>query len=185
MLTDLPDSRPGRRASRRWLAVGVTAAGLGMIPWLAYLAVSLPASPTAWHWPAAWVGLDGMEAAGLVSTGILLLRRDARACLTAAATAALLLADAWFDVTTAPPGAGALTSLLMAVLAELPAAAVCAGLALRGLRRPPARPVPAGAERGALAGRLAGSGEGAGDAPVSRERVGSGGRSGSRTMIEP
>ena len=185
MLTDLPDSRPGRRVSRPWLALGVTAAGLGMIPWLVYLAVSLPASPTAWHWRAAWVGLDGMEAAGLVSTGILLLRRDARACLTAAATAALLLADAWFDVTTAPPGAGALTSLLMAMLAELPAAALCAGLALRGLRRPPARPVPAGGECAASARRLARSGEGAGDAPVSRERVGSGGRPASRTMIEP
>jgi len=113
-------------------------------PWLAYLAISLPASPTAWHWKAAWVGLDAMEAAGLVSTGVLLLRRDARASLTAAGTAALLLADAWFDVTTAPPGSGALTSLLMAVLAELPAAALCAGLAIRGLRRPPGGPVGRG-----------------------------------------
>jgi hypothetical protein len=88
-------------------------------------------------------------------------------------------------VTTAPPGAAELTSLLMAVLAELPAAALCTGLAIRGLRRPPGRPVPAGAGRAALTGRLARSGEGAGDAAVSRERVCSGGRSASRTMIEP
>jgi hypothetical protein len=119
--------------ARRWLALGLAGAGLGMIPWLVYLAVSLPASPVAWHWPAAWAGLDAMEAAGLLSTGILLLRRDPRACLTAAGTAALLLADAWFDVTTAPPGAGALTSLLMALLAELPAAALCTAIAVRGL----------------------------------------------------
>jgi hypothetical protein len=129
-----PAARGSRARSR--LALGIAGAGLGMIPWLAYLAVSLPASPTARHWPAAWVGLDAMEAAGLVSTGVLLLRRDARACLAAAAAAALLLADAWFDVTTAPPGSGALTALLMAVLAELPAAALCAALAIRGLRRP-------------------------------------------------
>jgi hypothetical protein len=129
---------PRRRGMRGgWLALGITGAGLGLIPWLAYLAISLPSSTTASHWPAAWAGLDAMEAAGLISTGVLLLRRDARACLTAAGTAALLLADAWFDVTTAPPGSGALTSLLMAVLAELPAAALCAGLAIRGLRRPP------------------------------------------------
>jgi hypothetical protein len=60
MLTIVPDRGPGRPERRPWLALGVTAAGLGMIPWLAYLAVSLPASPTAWHWPAAWVGLDAM-----------------------------------------------------------------------------------------------------------------------------
>ncbi|MFY9890610.1 MAG: hypothetical protein WAK71_19995, partial [Streptosporangiaceae bacterium] len=75
-----------------------------------------------------------MEAAGLISTGLLLLRRDARYCLTATATAALLCTDAWFDVTTAPPGSGQLTSLLMAAVAELPTAALCAGLAFRGLR---------------------------------------------------
>ena len=125
---------PGPRALP-WLALGLTGAGLGLVPWLAYLAVSLPASPTAWHWPAAWVGLDAMEAAGLIGTGLLLLRRDARYCLTAAGTAALLLADAWFDVTTASPGSGELTSALMAVLAELPAAGLCIWLAIVGLRR--------------------------------------------------
>jgi hypothetical protein len=151
---------------RTWLALGLAGSGLGLIPWLAYLAVSLPASPVAWHWPAAWAGLDGMEAAGLLSTGILLLRRDPRACLTAAGTAALLLADAWFDVTTAPPGSGALSSLLMAVLAELPAAALCTAIAIHGLRRPPTgqgvdhapdpRPVLAAAEsKPAAAGRPA------------------------------
>jgi hypothetical protein len=130
-----PKARPAMTPRvRRWLALGLAGTGLGMIPWLVYLAVSLPASPVAWHWPAAWTGLDAMEAAGLLSTGILLLRRDPRACLTAAGTAALLLADAWFDVTTAPPGAGALSSLLMAVLAELPAAALCTAIAVRGLR---------------------------------------------------
>jgi len=116
------------------MALGLTAGGAGLLPWLVYLAVSLPASPVAWHWPAAWAGLDGMEAAGLACTGVLMLRRDPRSRLTAAATAALLIADAWFDVTTAPPGSGELTSLLMAVLAELPTAALCAWLACRGLR---------------------------------------------------
>jgi hypothetical protein len=123
----------GLRGSARLVALGLTAAGAGLLPWLVYLAVSLPASPVAWHWPAAWAGLDGMEAAGLACTGVLMLRRDPRYCLTAAATAALLIADAWFDVTTAPPGSGELTSLLMAVLAELPTAALCAWLARRGL----------------------------------------------------
>jgi phosphoribosylamine---glycine ligase len=115
------------------IALGLAAGGAGLLPWMAYLAVSLPASPVAWHWPAAWVGLDAMEAAGLGSTGVLMLRRNPRYCLTAIATAALLTVDAWFDVTTSPPGSGEMISLLMAVLAELPAAVLCAWLGWRGL----------------------------------------------------
>jgi phosphoribosylamine---glycine ligase len=140
-----PRARPARRARPegpgaripagpvRALAGTMIAAGLGLLPWMVYLAVSLPASPRAWHWPAAWVGLDALEAAGLAATGILLRRGDARYCLTAAATSALLITDAWFDVTTAPPGPGAAESAAMALLAELPTAAVCAVLAWRGL----------------------------------------------------
>jgi phosphoribosylamine---glycine ligase len=139
----LIDSRPRAltcRPSRRpaWsacLALGLATAGLGLLPWMIYLSASLPASSTAYHWPAAWVGLDAMEAAGLIGTGVLVFRRDARYCLASTATAALLIVDAWFDVTTAPPGSGALASLLMAAFAEVPAAALCAGLALSGLRR--------------------------------------------------
>jgi phosphoribosylamine--glycine ligase len=137
--------RPASRLprSRTWmptapvpvLATVMVGAGMFLLPWMVYLAVSLPASPRAWHWPAAWVGLDALEAAGLVATGLLLRRGDARYCLTSIATSALLVTDAWFDVTTAPPGSGAVESAAMALIAELPAAAVCAALAWRGLGR--------------------------------------------------
>jgi phosphoribosylamine---glycine ligase len=123
-----------RALGLRWLAAGLTVTGLALIPWMAYLAVSLPASPQAWHWPVAWVGLDGMEAGGLLATGFFLLRRDARYCLTATATAALLVTDAWFDVTTATPGSAELISLAMAAFAELPGAALCLTVGLTGLR---------------------------------------------------
>jgi phosphoribosylamine---glycine ligase len=127
----------GGRASRliSAVAIGLAVAGIGLLPWMAYLAVSLPARPLAWHWRAAWVGLDAMEAAGLFSTGRWLLRGDGRYRLSAMATAALLLTDAWFDVTTAPPGSGELCSLAMAVFAEVPGAVLCTVLAVRGLRR--------------------------------------------------
>jgi hypothetical protein len=134
--------RTGAAAARwRWLALGSTLAGAGLLPWMVYLAASLPASPRASHWPAAWVGLDAMEAAGLLATGLLLLRRDVRSCLTALATAGLLAADAWFDVTTAPPGSGQLAALVMALCAELPGAACCAAIGVAGLRRLLARPL--------------------------------------------
>jgi phosphoribosylamine--glycine ligase len=128
LLTQAAGPRPGALAT---LMVG---AGLCLLPWLAYLAVSLPASPHAAHWPAVWAGLDALEAAGLISTGLLLRRGDSRYCLTAVATAAFLLTDAWFDVLTAPPGAGQRESMVLALAAELPVAAGCAALAVRGVR---------------------------------------------------
>jgi phosphoribosylamine---glycine ligase len=149
----------GRLMLSRLVALGLAAGGAGMLPWLVYLAVSLPPSAVAWHWPAAWVGLDAMEAAGLTCTGVLMLRRDARYCLTATATAMLLITDAWFDVTTASPGAAELESLLMAALAEVPTAALCAWLARRGLRtlaggQPSRGRRPARAAESAEAGRV-------------------------------
>jgi hypothetical protein len=117
-----------------WLGRGLIVAGAGMIPWLAGLAVQLPSQTTAYHWAAAWTGLDAMEAAGLAATGLLLLRRDDRYRLTAMVTATLLVVDAWFDVTTSAPGGDQAIAIAMAVCAELPVAALCAVLAWRGDR---------------------------------------------------
>ena len=66
--------------------------------------------------------------------------------LTAAAGSALLIADAWFDVTTAAPGGAHTQAVLAALLLELPAALLSGLLARRGLkvladRVPPAGPV--------------------------------------------
>src|SRR5580692_585520 len=79
-----------RLFSQRFLGLGLLASGLGLVPWLAELAVTLPSATRV-----AWVGLDSLEALGLIVTGILILRGDRRRALTAAATATLLLIDAW------------------------------------------------------------------------------------------
>ena len=123
----------GARWTRR-IGIGLTGAGLAMVPWLGVLATGLPMSYQAANWSAAWVGLDALEALGLIATGTLLRRRDARASLTAAATSALLCVDAWFDVLTSAP-ADRLTAIVMAVGAELPVAALCAVLAVRTFPR--------------------------------------------------
>jgi hypothetical protein len=125
----------GRPPGSRWLARGLITAGLGMIPWIAVLVSTLPASTRVQHWSMAWAGLDAMEGLGLLATGLLLGRRDARYGLTAAATAALITADAWFDVTTSAPGAGKLTALVMAAAIEVPAIVTCTALALRSCAR--------------------------------------------------
>ncbi|WP_051942593.1 hypothetical protein [Streptacidiphilus rugosus] len=95
--------------------------GVALVPWMGVLAAS-------GEWP--WVGLDVLEAAGLISTGLLLRRGDGRAALTASATAALLLMDAWFDVMTSH-GAELTQAWFLALLLELPIAGLCARLALR------------------------------------------------------
>ncbi|MCX4745772.1 hypothetical protein OG455_09590 [Kitasatospora sp. NBC_01287] len=119
----------------RRVATVLTVLGVAMIPWLFFLHTGLPATDQAAHWAWTWTGLDSLEAAGLFATGLLLRRGDPRACLAAAATATLLLVDAWFDTMTAAPGSDLASSILMAVFAELPLAALCATLAVRGFPR--------------------------------------------------
>jgi len=136
-----PDRRADRSAGRQWLGRGLIAAGIGMIPWLVVLAISLPASAHAEHWSMAWVGLDGAEGLALLATGLLLIRRDDRCSLTAAVAATLVLIDAWFDVTTAAPGASEITSLALAACVEVPVSLLCAALAVRSFpRRGPRSP---------------------------------------------
>jgi hypothetical protein len=98
------------------------------------LAVRLPSTTQVSNWSVAWIGLDAALAAGLIATGTLMTRGDVRHSLTAAATASLLVMDAWFDVATAPAGPGRTAALALAAGVELPLAGVCAALAVRALR---------------------------------------------------
>lgn len=126
--------------ARRWQGRVLAGAGLALLPWLGYLAGTLPPSEAA-----AWVALDALEAAALLATGTRLLRADPRHRAPAAAAAVLLLADACLDLATAAPGTELATAIAMAVGAELPLAALCATLAIRPMRRVrrvrPVRPV--------------------------------------------
>ncbi|GAA0383436.1 hypothetical protein [Streptomyces luteireticuli] len=124
----LPAELPAapRPSHRRHLLPGcaLTAAGLALLPWLLFLA-------TVWREAAVWIGLDALEALALITTGVLTLRRDTRRVPAAAATAALLVLDAWFDAMTAAPGADLVRALITAGALELPLAAVCTVLAVR------------------------------------------------------
>ncbi len=120
-------------AAGPWPARLLIGAALAMVPWLFCLAALLPATATAAHWNAVWVGLDAAEALGLLATGLLLRRGDPRRALTAACTATLLAVDAWFDCGTAARGFDRLTALLMAVGVEIPLAVLLAVAAWRAL----------------------------------------------------
>ena len=129
-------------------------AGLCLLPWLVYLAVSLPASPRAWHWPAAWAGLDALEAAGLISTGLLLRRGDSRYCLTRGRDGGVP-ADRRLVRRHSPrrPELASWSRLVMALAAELPArrrvrrAGACAESACCSPARSSAAPRPARSDR--------------------------------------
>lgn len=126
-----PARAPGIALSARWLPAGLIGAGAALIPWLIVLAAGLPSAAMASHWAAAWAGLDAMEAIGLLTTGTLLARRNDRGRLTAMATAALLIADAWLDVMTSAAGQDQAVAVAMAVFCELPVAGLCVTVALR------------------------------------------------------
>ena len=111
----------------RWLVRLIAVSAAVLLPWAAYLALSLPASVSARHWPVAWTGLDVVMAAGLAATAWLAIRRDRRMAFPAVSTATLLLVDAWFDVCTAP-GGGPLLMALADMGVEVAEAAGCLAL---------------------------------------------------------
>ncbi|MFH8592665.1 hypothetical protein [Streptomyces rimosus] len=125
-----PTYRFAPTASRRtWAGRALTGAGLALLPWMGYLAGTLPPAEAV-----AWVALDAVEAACLLIAGTRLMAGRPGHRGAAAAAAVLLLADACVDVATAGPGSELVGALAMAVGAELPLAALCAALAARAGR---------------------------------------------------
>ncbi|WP_405062181.1 hypothetical protein OG474_11185 [Kribbella sp. NBC_01505] len=115
------------------LVAGVVAAVL--LPWCLILAATLPTTYQADNWRLTWIGLDAATAIAAGLTAYLLHKRNRYAVLTAMSAGTLLLADAWFDVSTAGAGVDRTLALAMAFLLELPLA-VCAWIvAARELRR--------------------------------------------------
>lgn len=123
----------GLRARRlAWLYLVVS---LGMLPWIVYLALTLPKRSLDVHYRAAWVGFDCILVVALASTAYLAFRVDPRVGIPATVSATLLIVDAWFDVTTSGRGESLALAVLLAVFAELPAAAFSLYVANRVNRR--------------------------------------------------
>ena len=111
----------------RWAGPGFILFSLILLPWTIYLGYTLPSHQVSADYDIAWVGFDVMLMLVLASTGIFALRRSRYLAPAAAAMAALLVVDAWFDVVTSPAGERML-SIALAVLIELPLAALCVWL---------------------------------------------------------
>jgi hypothetical protein len=131
--------------SRRWLrrtrevrvAVMVLSAAV-LVPWIAYLAVTLPRVYVARNWDVAWVGFDVLLLTLIAATAVLGYLRRQLLVLTAFAAGVLLLCDAWFDVLTAH-GDDQTWSVLTAAAVELPLAGLLIAGALQVMRLVAAR----------------------------------------------
>ena len=105
-----------------------------LLPWALWLGYSLPSRQVAQHWDLAWAGFDVVLSAALLGTAFALLTGRPVVGSFAAATGALLLADAWFDVVTADGARERWLALAFALCGEIPLAILCFVLAHPGPR---------------------------------------------------
>lgn len=102
-----------------------------LVPWTVYLAVTLPRHYSAHHYWLGWVGFDLALIAVLLKTGLSLARGSSALSRYAAASATLLVVDAWFDILNAATTSDRLVALVTGVFFELPLAYLCWQLARR------------------------------------------------------
>jgi hypothetical protein len=111
----------------RWAGPAFILFSLALLPWTAYLGYTLPSREASPHYDVAWAGFDILLLLTLGSAGYFALRRSRYLATAAMMAATLLVVDAWFDVMTSP-GSQLAQALALALLVELPLAAVCAWL---------------------------------------------------------
>jgi hypothetical protein len=93
--------------------------------WTVVLGSTLPNKGVLAHQDVVWVGFDVGLLVGLVAIAWTALRCSGFLPLAAAATAALLVMDAWFDVIGSASDGEVLEAVVMAVLVELPLSGIC------------------------------------------------------------
>jgi hypothetical protein len=108
---------------RHRFAVAVMVVSAGMVPWIVYLALTLPRTYRAAHWTLLWVGFDAALVVVLVATALAAWRRRQVMVPLLLVAATLLLCDAWFDVVTSFGRPGGWVSIVTAFAAEIPLAA--------------------------------------------------------------
>jgi hypothetical protein len=108
----------------RWTGPLFAVFSVILLPWTIYLGTTLPSRQVSANYDIAWTGFDVILLVVLAGTAYFALRRSRYLAVTAASTATLLVVDAWFDCLTTP-APQLWQSILLAVLVELPLAAVC------------------------------------------------------------
>jgi hypothetical protein len=109
----------------RWIAPAFFLLGIGLVPWIVLLALTLPRRHGTHFYDIAWTGFDVALALLLVATGVGALRRATWLQGVAAAAATLLVCDAWFDVLSSTSTHELLAAIALAAFVEIPVAAAC------------------------------------------------------------
>ncbi|MFG2824459.1 hypothetical protein ACGFX4_34145 [Kitasatospora sp. NPDC048365] len=133
VLDRLGKDDPASARLRVRLSAALVAVAVLLFAWILVLGSTTRGQAEVRNWSVVWIGVDLLQAAGLVATGLLLVRRSRLVALVAAGTSAVLLLDAWFDMMTAEGGGAWYVALAMAFLVELPASLALAALARRSL----------------------------------------------------
>jgi hypothetical protein len=127
------DSDTSRRRRRRIIDLLVITC-LGLIPWVVVLGLTLPRRYVADHWTLAWVGFDAALLCALAVTAWAAWRRRQIVIIAALVTGTMLVVDAWFDIVTDSTTRDLIISVVTAVFAELPLAALAFTGAFRLIR---------------------------------------------------
>jgi hypothetical protein len=117
--------RPSLTRVRRFTIVLFGVAGIALLPWTVWLSSSLPPRHLTENWDLAWSGFDTILAVSFLLTAFAAWHRHPWLPVAAAATGALLLADAWFDIVLESRSNDLEVAVVEAVLAEVPLALVC------------------------------------------------------------
>ncbi|MER7839345.1 hypothetical protein ABTY98_26565 [Streptomyces sp. NPDC096040] len=127
-MSDIRTGRPSpelleriRRQRRHTLELIVVCA-IGLVPWTILLAFTLPSGYAVRQWRTTWVGFDVLLVLAMAVTALLGWRRHRPVAVAAVATGALLVCDAWFDVSLALGTPDVWMSAGLAVCVELPLA---------------------------------------------------------------
>ena len=104
-----------------------------LVPWVIYLAITLPTKHITKHYDLSWVGFDIGVMLSLLVTGMLAKVRSPAVSLSASSTATFLLVDAWFDLVTSTPGKELNEAIVLALFVEIPMALISFFIAYRAL----------------------------------------------------
>ncbi len=113
---------PRLRRRMRFTLLFTMGCCLVLAGWIAILILTLPGHYTSDDWRAVWVGLDLAELAGFAAIGWAAWHQRQIVTFFLLVTGTLLVCDAWFDITLDYGSHGFTTSLVSAVLVELPLA---------------------------------------------------------------
>ena len=129
-----PLDDPGHRKGRRLFIAVTVGSCVWMVPWIVYLAFTLPGNYTADQWSATWTGFDIALLAALAGTALAILRKRQVAIVGMLITFTLLTCDAWFDVMLSWGAEEFPLSVVTALAGELPLAGLCLFAARRLIR---------------------------------------------------